>query len=528
MGGDELVINVIINSSSRDNAVKFYGKPLKITNQISKRVVSKEKPVPVTIGKVAFDPQQYEPCKYTAIVIKTKDREYPFFEEGKTPAGQMQPFEVVAGSAKNKKEVTIELKDYKTERCILSDNAHKKQEAYITSFDFGEDNQKNTEVLKIEGDKLKYNLTSSLSEYNILPLNYIWPKRKKLAHIYKFNFQTCRYTKDLIAHAYPDIVWTLEFKWNHDAPFAYGYSKGLPEHSIDKKKAISASIDGEWAKQGEMAQSFNYSLKAKWDDGDAIELSDKFLEKIRKTLGLFVKIKTMVEDITDELKGHAPFTFEISSPAIALAAKWKLKELNSKTTEHLHQVATLVTIGASAKPLVGATFTLDLIALAAELGSPAISKILTFIRTKAEKTIKITFEVRLKGEINIEGKVEINTLLPEETTGELKVTGDVGVEIELSAKGGGETAIAGFEAAAELEAGITGKTSVTGGMEGGADKNGIYCMPVASFNGIIATFVLKGSIKFGTVKKTFDKSPPDAVLAKARSVEFKREDYYLN
>lgn len=276
-----------------------------------------------------------------------------------------------------------------------------------------------------------------------------------------------------------------------------------------------------------MAQSFGWSLKAKWDGGDAIEIGDKFMENIRKTLALFVKVKGLVNGITTELKGSAPFSLEVKSPAIAASAKWNLKEMDDGTPDYLHKVATMVTLGASAKPLIGATFTLDLISVLATTFSPGVTKVVSFLRDKAKDNLEITFEIRLNGDINVDGKIEINTLILSDTTGDIEVTGEISVELELSAKGStGKLAAGSFEA--DLHAGITGKASVTGGMEAGADKNGIYVMPVAEFGGVIATFVLKGTVKFGIIKKTFDKSPPDAPIVKANSVKFNKEDYYLN
>ncbi len=525
---DELVITPTITyRDTSGNEAKINAQKITIQNSVSSNPQEKGSVVPVSIGRVEIDPQQYDPCGFTALKIENSKRNYTHFEQGNPSAGG-EIYEMVAGSSKKKSKITIKAEDLKTSHCHNQIDRHSDQEVTVTYFDA--DNYYKSETATIEGgDTVNHELICNLNENHLAPLHYIWPKREAISRRYTFYFDTCRFPrKELPVRVFSDIEWQLEFKWNHDAPFAYGFSEGLPSHSIDRNRAIGAALDGQHAAiDGEMMQSFGWSLKASWDGGDAIEIGDQFLESIRKTLGLFVKVKGLVDGITDQLKGSAPFTFEVKSPAIAAAASWKLKEMEEDTPDYVHQVATIVTVGASAKPLIGATFTLDLIALGANLFNPGVGKVVDFIRTEAKDYIEIKFEVRLYGDINAEGKIDINTLVLEETAGNIEVTGEIGVEVELSAKGSTGD-IAGGSFKAELEAGITGKASVTGGIDAGADKDGIYVMPVAKFGGVIATFVLRGSVKFGIITKTFDQSPPEATIIAPDSVEFKKEDYYLN
>ncbi|CAZ94484.1 hypothetical protein [Zobellia galactanivorans] len=497
-----------------------------IQNKIADRKSEKGSAVPVSIGRVEHSILRYNPCKFTSLIIKKKktNRDYIYFDQNKTVINP-EPYEMVSGSNKNINNITIKAEGLEVGKCLSSITEHL-DEKIVVSYKNNDNIITKEDVVLQGGNTIKHDVICNLSENHLAPLHYIWPKGKRLYRKYDFYFDTCSYKKHVPVHVYSDIKWTLEFQWNHDAPFAYGFSKGLPKHSVDRKKAIGAAIDAEWAKEeGEMAQSFGWSLKAQWDKGDAVEIGDKFMENIRKTLKMFLKVKGIVDGITTQLRGNLPFEFEVKSPAIAISAQWYLKEMDSETPDFAHKVATMVTVGASANPLIGATFTIDLISTLANVGSPAVEKIVRFIRDNAKEYVEILFEIRFNGEIKIDGKLEINTLTPEETTGKIQINGEISVEVELSAKGSTGKFVSGsFEA--ELEAGITGKASVTGGLEAGADKEGVYVMPVAEFGGVIATFVLKGSVKFGIAKKSFDQSPPEAKIVESDKVEFQKN--YLN
>ncbi|SHK06789.1 hypothetical protein [Pseudozobellia thermophila] len=501
-----------------------------IQNKIADRKSEKGSAVPVSIGRVEHSILRYNPCKFTSLIIKKKkektNRDYIYFDQNKTVINP-EPYEMVSGANKNINNIIIKAEGLQVGECPSSIPEHL-DEKIVVSHKNNDNITIKEDVVLQGGNTIKHDVICNLSENHLAPLHYIWPKGKRLCRKYDFYFDTCSYKEHVPVHVYSDIKWTLEFQWNHDAPFAYGFSEGLPKHSIDRKKAIGAAIDAEWAKrEREMAQSFGWSLKAQWDEGDAVEIGDKFMENIRKTLGLFVKVKGLVDNITTQLKGSAPFELEIKSPAIAASAQWYLKEMDSETPDYVHKVATMVTVGASAKPLIGAKFTLDLLSVLATTFSPGVTKVVNFLRDKAKDHLDIKFETRFNGDINVDGKVDINTLIPTETSGDIKVVGEISVEVELSATGStGKLAAGSFEA--DLEAGITGKTSVTGGLEAGADKEGVYFMPVAEFGGVIATFVLKGSVKFGIIKKTFDQSPPEAPIVKSDKIEFEKKDYYLN
>ncbi|RAV30762.1 bactofilin family protein [Sinomicrobium soli] len=483
----------------------------------------------VSVKEETLTPIDHEECRFSALKVIVKDQEPIEIlrenkEQGFLATNLIHPvIPVVAGNGDDQ-EVTIQLEGVHTEECGEKPSHHNNIFVY--------DEAVGTWSPEESGDKLvlrpRYEYPGGVVGMNnpIALLSYIWPKRRELTQNYSCGISTCRYSREVRFNIHPDIEWELEFKWNHDAPFYYGFSNGLTSYSIDKDKAIGSAVDSGFASDGEMLQSFEWSLKATWNNGeDEFEVGDKFLEGIRKTLSLFARVKTLIDNITTHLRGNMPMSLEIESPAIAASAKWKLEKTGDIPADSPDQIATLVTVGASAKPLVGATFTIDLISAAATTLSPGVTKVIEFVRTKAKDYVEVVFEVRFSGNIEVDGKVDINTLLPERSEGEITVTGEIKLEIELSASGStGEVAAGSFEA--EIEAGITGEASVKGGVEGGADREGVYIVPVAEFGGVIATFVLKGSVRFGIIKRTFDKSPPDAEIVPPDKIEFEKN--YLN
>ncbi|RZK19916.1 MAG: OmpA family protein [Flavobacterium sp.] len=87
--------------------------------------------------------------------------------------------------------------------------------------------------LKAETEgKITIPAVSTMSKFNVMPLNYIWPRRDGLMNNYLVHIHSCRYysvpnNPTLAIHVYSDIKWTIEFKWSHTQPFAYSYGNKL-------------------------------------------------------------------------------------------------------------------------------------------------------------------------------------------------------------------------------------------------------------------------------------------------------------
>lgn len=366
---------------------------------------------------------------------------------------------------------------------------------------------------------LRFPVHSQLSWANAAPLNYIWPKynllkRQSSATLYSIFVNSCRWFSDkdnsvIQVKAYPDIKWSLEFNWNHTQPFAYSFGNKLHPHDIEegRKKVNGSEVDRGWSKNfGEMDQSFGLSLKAEWNrisQGTSrvpqnLEIGHEWEGRIRKTLKLFNKMKSMTETISNSPLAKGKVKFTIESPKIAFSAEWYL-ERAPKTAADL---TILVAIGVSAKPLVEATFEIDLWSIFLKYGGDAIcpgaGSIITWIKDKMGKELGMHFLINFKGGIYVDGKITVNTSYPKETEGDVKTTGKIQVIAEFKAWAKGSVGYLAFEG--EVKADVS--TSVTGGIKVGADKKGIYAVPVAEFGGVKATFIAVGTVKFGIFKRT--------------------------
>ncbi|WP_412466917.1 OmpA family protein [Pedobacter sp. KLB.chiD] len=424
-------------------------------------------------------------------------------------------YETIAGS--KPKKITIEPINFDTKACF----ERKKHSKIIKLI--------NVDLNAESEGKITVPAVSTMSKLNVLPLNYIWPRRDGIKNIYSIHIHTCRYysvpNKETLAiHVYSDIKWTLEFKWSHTQPFAYSYGSKLYGYELKnaQDKAIGSAIDAEWSKRyGEMAQKFELSLTGEWTSASGskqkIEFGKEWAERIAKTLRIFNKIKQLADDVVQSPVAKGKWSFEVKPPVIALSAQWYLQKTNGKVGE-------LVEIGADTKPLVEANTFIDLFKIFLEYGGNAIcpgaGSVINWVLQKLEKNVQITFKVIFGGAINVNGRTKINVLYPKETTGNVKVTGEIKISVEFKALAKAGTANMGVEGILTADV----KTSVTGGIEVGADKNGIYASPIASFAGIKAKFVAATTVKFGFIKRTFSYEGESLIV---KPDELKFEKHYI-
>lgn len=407
--------------------------------------------------------------------------------------------------------LTVDVLQQVNKACFREKDKHEKK-IVVKSIEYAQPHE-------IGASSLAFPVNSQLSWANAAPLNYIWPSFNVLemgssATVYSVFVNSCRWFSNksnavVQVKVFPDIKWTVEFKWNHDQPFAYSFGNKLHPYDIKEgqKKVIGAEVDRGWSKNhGEMDQSFALSLKAEWNRitqgrssaPQTMELGHKWDGKIRKTLSIFNKMKSMTERVSNSPLSKGKARFVIESPKIAFAAQWYL-ERAPKTAIDL---TTMVSIGVSAKPLVEAKIEIDLWKIFIKFGGDAIcpgaGSIISWILEKLGKEAGMHFLISISGGIYIDGKVTINTSYPKETSGEVKATGKIQVVAEFKAWAKGGIGYLAFEG--EVKADVT--TSVTGGIKVGADKKGIFAAPIAEFAGVKATFVAIGTVKLGIFKRT--------------------------
>lgn len=430
--------------------------------------------------------------------------------------------------------ITVDILGQTNKSCFRDVDKHEKK-ITVKSIEYGK-------ARELNGSSFTFPINSQLSWANAAPLNYIWPKynllkRTDSANIFNIFTNSCRWYSNKNKAAvqikvYPDIKWTLEFNWNHKQAFVYTYGNKLHPHDIkeSREKAIGSAVDRGWSDNfGEMDQSFGLSLKAEWNrisQGSSkapqnLEIGHEWESKIRETLKLFNKIKSMTEKISNSPLAKGKVKFIVESPKIAFAAKWHL-ERAPKTSANLTH---LVEVGVSAKPLVEAKFIINLWQIFIKYGGDAVcpgaGTVLEWVLEKLGSSVKITFTVDFSGTINVDGKTIINTSYPSKTTGEVKAIGVIKVIVEFKAWGKAGSANIGVEGV--LKADVS--TSISAGIKVGADEKGIYSSPIVEFAGIKATFVAAATVKFGIFKRKFSYTD-EAILVKQDEIKFAK--YYLD
>ncbi len=138
-----------------------------------------------------------------------------------------QTIEYVTIAPSSPKDILIDVSGHANKACYAKPK-HTKKITVKSSFLPGN--------LEKNGSSMVIPVKSSLAALSPIPLQYIWPRWNLIngalgnkidsASLYNVHVNTCRYFSKpndavILIKAYPDIKWTLEFKWNHKQPFAY-------------------------------------------------------------------------------------------------------------------------------------------------------------------------------------------------------------------------------------------------------------------------------------------------------------------
>lgn len=421
-------------------------------------------------------------------------------------------YETIAPSSD--RNITIDVTGFETKSCFRNDKNKHEKKITVSSPEY---NSK----IEISGESVQIPIHSALSVLNIAPLQYIWPKWNLIdgiggrgldsAVLYNAYINSCRYFSNekkvtVLIKAYPDIKWTLEFKWNHKQAFAYSYGRAMHPYDIKtgQKKVIGSVLDGAMAAEyGEMDQSFELSLEAEWNKGtQKIEIAKEFGEKIAKTLRLFLKIKKTADAITKSPVNGGKISFEIKAPVIAVSLQWSLERASQTSKE----IGAAIELGVESKPLLEANGNINLWKIFTEYGAnalcPGAGTIIRFVLDHLEGNVGMHFLVIFIGAINVKGRIRGNTLLPAEADGKVETTGKIGVSVEFKAWAKAEVGWAGFDG--YIKANVD--TSITAGVGTEFDKHGVAGYPLFEFAGIVAKYVAVGTVKFGIFKRTFSMS----------------------
>jgi len=483
------------------------------------------------VGQAQPNPIKYEQCKFNKIDVseieikdgKAKSDVTNIFKEGaaKSNGSGSMTYNTIAPDHTIGKEIIVDIGGFVTQKC----GTKKHIEKNVTLRNVGQALGKDDKSVIIKGQNtVKQKVYSDLSKFNLFPIQYIWPSATTPNQFW-YYINSCRYYEDpvrptVIVNVYPDVKWTLEFKWNHKIPFAYTAGNQLHPYDINTgaRTVLLSEMDRTFSREdGEMAQSFELSLEAKWNnEKQKQELGKEWGEKIAKTLKIFNKMKAATDFIARSPVNGGKISFEIKAPVIAVSLGWYAEKLEGKT-----DIGTNITLGVESKPLVEAEGKINVWKIFREYGPNAIcpgaGTIINFVIEHLEGNVGISFLVIFNGSINVKGQVQGNTAAPKDTKGELEIVGKIQVTIEFKAWAKGDLGMAGFEGYITADV----STFISGGLKGEISKDGVLGYPVLEFGGIIAKYVAVGTVKFGFFKRTYSKEGKYIIVEPNKS-DFKK------
>jgi outer membrane protein OmpA-like peptidoglycan-associated protein len=437
-------------------------------------------------------------------------------------------YETIAPS--KDKNITIDITEYQNKACFREKGKHTKN-IKITSPEYQNPIDRVT-------DKLDFPVKSNLSFLNPLPLQYIWPK--VLENEYNIHVHSCRYfsvdsNPTIKVMVYPDIKWELAFELKIDVK-NYSHNNMPPEHRIFEKHQKIATKEGykRWLmnKNGEIPIVVGIGLKAEWDEAQRkISLTKEWEKKTELLAKKLSKSIELIQSGINVCRGvlettSIPLSFEVKYPKFEAVGSWYLQKEDDQLA-----LAIVGKINFGAKPFIGASVTIDLIAAAVTVasysttGSPAISKIVQKIRNAGKKVgAEIAADAKFYGEIEIMfNDITINSIKGTQG-GNLLIGGKMGMKLIVEVKAGNnpwyrkKSPILTFEALARA----TGDAYFGGEMKIDSDDKGIYIEPTLKFSGLEVTF--EAEVTIGWFKDGVEKKYSEVVPKK----EIKLNKHYLN
>ncbi|MFK7114010.1 hypothetical protein V3468_06100 [Flavobacterium oreochromis] len=532
----------IVNSQEEQNHAEY----LKIKKEVVS--INIEKPTNTTaykIGEVKTNKEVYGTCSFDELNIVSNTSSFGdttkinenIFNKGKLSKKLLTKdggriFEIVA-SQENK--LSINILNFK-EKCRNTPKHSKGLKAY--SEDYKE------QIKEYNSDKVKLDISSKLSSFNLTPLKYIWPISNTPLS-YQIFVNTCSYYNAeqsmFFVNVYPDIKWVLKFEYGCKYPIKYSDSwvkmrQSRIDDAIDKSQG--AQIDGY---NNELETTFKIALGAEFNDKrQKFDLTPEFEVKIKNLMKLFLSIKREVNNllgdnengglvnrlpstVKDKIKstalklGRAPITFEVMSPSLSFQLSWFCQNNYAKHFEVVQMIEGEFNFG----PLIGAKGTLDLIAVSTYI--PYIGQIVDKVDKALDLIgLKTTFAISGVGEIGVRAKLNSKYSkiygfeFDKEKGGGVELNGKFGLEIELSAKGKWEVrtyVIVGAKHDIVAEASLIGTSYIKPAAGFTANnKDGLLIYFKADFDGAKVVGELKGGIDKATRSYTkeiiiFDEKP---------------------
>lgn len=151
-------------------------------------------------------------------------------------------YQTIAPDIERKKELTLDITDYKTEECLRKFNPDKKHDSKVVKVIEQTTNSKNRTYTKDGTQPINYKVYSSLSKTTFAPFDYILPHKSSI-NIFKFYINSCRYYANkekpaVIIEVYPDIKWDFHIFLNlSNSPSVKWQKLGYAKHAEMQSKA---------------------------------------------------------------------------------------------------------------------------------------------------------------------------------------------------------------------------------------------------------------------------------------------------
>lgn len=431
-------------------------------------------------------------------------------------------YEVTAPSVSTKKNLIIDVTGFETKECFRdSKGKHKKQ---IQIVDVGQAIDNGDTVKTFTTPTFTYGVYSDLSQFNALPIQYIWPAGTN-PNQFHLHVHTCRYYSNekrttVLIKAYPDINWTLSFTLNLTNDLSVKWMNMDPhEHKELQKRAGKMGAEKRWKQKD---ASLAFSLKAKWNnDQQEKELKYQYETKFKKIYDTFAAIGALSDGVLNQAKGKVrsispkgiPVSFAVKPPNMELSGNWLLKHPKDNNAI----IGTDVAIGLKANPLIGLEMTVDLLgalvfgisgAVSGGTAAPGVTRLYQEIQGKLKSGIDVGNDnagfkasVDIFMDLIISSTIEVESEFKFNTAGKLKDSdfkvsskSKLKLELKVGVKIQGEVSLAVIKAEAYFEASASGSASITYGHGINYDEKGLYYRPVLGFDGLDAQYVVTISV----------------------------------
>jgi len=491
--------------------VVSYAKSITSVQQLSNK--------PVLIGTLETNVAAFHPCKYTAIELKIipeteKEKNRIVFKENNIASPLVYDIPIICADTDHLKDYAIQLINLDTEECRFDGKSNNHEKNSISILKIPENYQitsNNGKTLNFKGAFNYHPSNDNLIEMTSLKmLEYIWPvslpNDNNLA--LELRALSCRYEKGINIIAYPDVKWTLDFRFGMKGPEQYTYTnlpnypRNADEDTVEKKpksrhsdsfekanKAGRINTYGMEKRANGMELEFQLVLKAEYNKGEEIELAEKYAPKIKKFLELFLLLKEGLDTLTNidvinsghksTVKGlgkflKSPIIGTIDFPAISIGGKWQVA-IKDQTNE----VYTDGKIALRFNPLLKGDVSLDIIAAASYV--PAFGQAVKAIEIALNTAgAELNFMLTIFGQVN----VEFEYALAEKGGSNLNLNGELGLKLALSGKVKVNFSAIIFSVDGEIQAEAYAVSSVKPKASIGHDKNGTFIEAKCDFMGI--------------------------------------------